>query len=407
MLSPYTVLDLTNDRGELAAMILGDLGADVIKVEPPEGSTSRRMGPFVDDAPELERSLHYYAFNRNKRGITLNLDGEEGKKALLALAAKADFVIESGHPGEMSRKGVGFEAMRRANPRIVYVAITPFGQDGPYAEFAASDLTIAAMGGPMSLQGVASRAPVRLSVPQVWLHASSEAAVAALTAHARMLQDGEAQFVDVSAQTAMVWTMLNGVGAHPVQGHDFQRSGSDVPFGAVIIPLVYECADGYMVLITSGATMVTAVQWLVADGIVPEEWIKAEDWPTYERRLLQGGEMVFELDEVVDAMRRFVRPYTKAELLERGLAENVTLAPVSTMEDLTRFRQLEERGYWISAPLPNGGQVDAPGLFNRLSGVPMNVRFWPPTLGQHNSEILGERLGMAAAEISLASGLDS
>ena len=407
MLSPYTVLDLSNDRGELASMILGDLGADVIKVEPPEGSTSRRMGPFLDDAPEPERSLHYYAFNRNKRGITLDLDSEQGKKALLALVAKADFVIESGHPGEMSRMGVGFEAMRSANPRIVYVAITPFGQDGPYAEFAASDLTIAAMGGPMSLQGVASRAPVRLSVPQVWLHASAEAAVAALTAHARMLQDGEAQFVDVSAQTAMIWTMLHGIGAHPVQGHDFQRGGSDLQLGNMIIPLVYECADGYVVLLTSGATMSTAVHWLVADGIVPEEWIEGEDWPTYERRLLQEGEMVYGLDEVVAALRRFVRPYTKAQLLERGLSESVTLAPVSTIEDIARFRQLEERGYWLSAPLPNGGQVDAPGLFSRLSESPMGVRFWPPTLGQHNSEILGDMLGMAAAEISIASGLDS
>ncbi len=116
--------------------------------------------------------------------------------------------------------------------------------------------------------------------------------------------------------------------------------------------------------------------------------------------------MVYGLDEVVDAMRRFVRPYTKAQLLERGLAANVTLAPVSTIEDIARFRHLEERGYWISAPLPNGGQVAAPGLFSRLSESPMEVRFWPPTLGQHNSEILGETLGMAAAEISLASGLD-
>ena len=148
MLSPYTVLDLTDDRGELAAMILGDLGADVIKVEPPQGSSSRRMAPFLPDGPEPERSLHYFAFNRNKRGITLDLAGDAGRGVLLRLAERADFVIESARPGEMSSLGCGFEELRRVNPRIVYVAITPFGQDGPYAEFPAGDLTVAALAGP-------------------------------------------------------------------------------------------------------------------------------------------------------------------------------------------------------------------------------------------------------------------
>ena len=99
MLGPYRVLDLTNDHGELASMVLGDLGADVIKVEPPEGSSSRRMPPFLDDAPDPERSLHFFAFNRNKRGITLDLKTESGRSELLRLVEKTDFLIESGRPG--------------------------------------------------------------------------------------------------------------------------------------------------------------------------------------------------------------------------------------------------------------------------------------------------------------------
>ena len=107
MLSPYTVLDLTDDRGELASMILGDLGADVIKIEPPQGSSSRRIEPFLDDAPEPERSLLYFAFNRNKRGITLDFTVDAGRRALLTLSKSADFVIESARPGEMSGLGLG------------------------------------------------------------------------------------------------------------------------------------------------------------------------------------------------------------------------------------------------------------------------------------------------------------
>ncbi len=404
MLSPYTVLDLTDDRGELAGMVLGDLGADVIKVEPPQGSSSRRMAPFMEDAPEPECSLHFFAFNRNKRGITLDLTAEAGRKALLGLARQADFVIESARPGEMAELEVGFDALRQANPSLVYTAITAFGQDGPHADFASSDLTIAAMGGPMSLQGDAGRPPVRLTVPQVWLHASAEAAVGTLTAHARMLQTGEAQFVDVSAQAAMVWTMLHGMAAHGIQGFDFNRGGSDLQLGIITVPLVYECADGYVVLITSGATLTKMVHWWVEEGVVPPEWIEGEDWPIYERNLLQQEPLRYGLDEVIDAMRRYVKPHSKGELLELGLREGVTLAPVSTVEDLARFRQLEERGYWLTAPLPNGSQVPTPGPFVRLSETPMAVRRWAPSLGQHNQEVLGGILGLSANEIAAACG---
>jgi crotonobetainyl-CoA:carnitine CoA-transferase CaiB-like acyl-CoA transferase len=404
MLRPYTVLDLADDRGELAARVLGDLGADVIKVEPPEGSSSRGMGPFLEDAPAPERSLHFFAFNRNKRGITLDLTREAGRSVLLRLVEKADFVIESARPGEMDELGLGFDALRQVNPRLVYVAITAFGQDGPHARLAASDLTLAAMGGPMSLQGDPGRAPVRVSVPQVWLHASAEAAVGALTAHARMLGAGQAQFVDVSAQTAMVWTMMNGMVAHAIQGADFNRAGSALQLGVITLPLVYECADGHVVLVPNGATMAKMVHWLVEDGIVTEEWIEGEDWPTYDMRLLQQQALRYSLDEVLDAVRRYVRRHAKNELLERGLRENVTVAPVNTVEDVARFRHLEERGYWLMAPLPDGHEVPAPGIFARLKETPMTVRRWAPKLGEHNEEILGGTLGLSDQEIAAACG---
>ena len=125
------LLDLTDDRGEFTSMALGDMGADVIKVEPPQGSTSRSMGPYMDDAPESERSLHYFAFNRNKRGVTLDLTSEAGRSALLSLAEKADFVVESAAPGEMDRLGVGFDAMKWANPKIVYWPSHPMGRTAP------------------------------------------------------------------------------------------------------------------------------------------------------------------------------------------------------------------------------------------------------------------------------------
>ena len=209
MLSPYRVLDLTDHRGELAGMVFGDLGADVIRVESPVGSEARRRAPLIDSWPEGERSLQFRAFNRNKRSIALDLERADDRKRFVELAAGSDFVIESAPPSMLDARDLGFEVLRKVNSRIVFVQVTPFGNDGPYADYPAADLTIAALGGPMSLQGTAERAPVRVSVPQVWRHTGAEAAAAALIAHARMLRTGEAQFVDVSAQATMTWTMLN------------------------------------------------------------------------------------------------------------------------------------------------------------------------------------------------------
>ena len=201
--------------------------------------------------------------------------------------------------------------MRQANPRIIYVAITPFGQDGPRANIPASDLTIVAIGGPMSLQGHPDRAPVHLSLPQAWLHASVEASVGALTAHALMIRTGEAQFVDVSAQTAMIWTMMQGMVASSVQGRDFNRAGNAIQLGSITLRLVHECADGYVVIFPIGGALSKLVEWCVQDGIVPEDWLTAEDWPMYHFKVLQQQPVFHSIEEVTNMVSEYVKDKTK------------------------------------------------------------------------------------------------
>ncbi len=389
MLSPYRVLDLTDHRGEIAGMILACLGADVIKIEPRGGCPGRRQPPFAG-----ARGLQFDAFNRNKRSIELDLGDESARREFFGLVARADIVLESHQPGSrdpdlagaLVAAGIDFDALRGANPFVVHVRITPFGCDGPRAEWLGSDLVIAAMGGPVALQGSAARAPVRISVPQAWRHAGAEAAVAALVGLRRMQTCGEAQLVDLSAQCAMTWTLLNAMDTEAIQGHDFQRYGSTLQLGGINLPLVYECADGYVVVLATGAVMARLLPLMLADGTVDDQW-RSEDWSTWDARLQMGEAVSIGFDELLDAYRRWLRGQTKRRLLVRGLEVGVSIAPVNTLADALAFDQLAVREFWDTRALRAGREVRMPGAFARPSVTPLAASRPAPAVNEHAGEV--------------------
>ena len=183
ILSPYRVLDLSDDKGLMCGKLLGDLGADVIKIEKPGGDSVRSIGPFYQDIPDKEKSLFWFAYNTNKRGITLNIESDSGQEILRRLIARADLVIESFTPGYMKKLGLAYSALEKVNPRIIMVSITPYGQTGPYSHFKAPDIVAWAMGGQMYPCGDGDRCPVRVSHhSQAYLHAGTAAAAGALIA---------------------------------------------------------------------------------------------------------------------------------------------------------------------------------------------------------------------------------
>lgn len=391
LLAPYRVLDLTDVRGQLTGMMLGDLGADVIRVEPRGGSDARRVGPFLGTGPEGERSLSFAAYNRNKRSVVLDLDDSDDRERMLALAAGADFVIDSGPPSLLDTAGLGFERLREANPQIVHVRVSPFGQDGPRADLPSCDLTIASLAGPVSLQGDPDRAPVRVSIPQTWRHAGAEAAIAALVGHARMRTTGEAVFVDVSAQAAMTWTMLNGLTNHAIQGFEFQRDGSALQIGPRALPLIHPAKDGYVIALGLGAMLEKIRDWMIDAGTIDEAWLAREDWSTYDYRIFRGDGFEITLPELTETFDRFFATRDRSELFLPGLEEkDVTIAPVMRLEDMLEFEQLVEREYFHEIELPAGGTVRAPGPFARPSGQEFAIRHRAPRLGEHSEEILGE-----------------
>ena len=203
LLDPYRVLDLTNERGHFAGKLLADLGADVIKVEPPHGDPARRRGPFVDDIPGPDRSLRWLAWNTNKRSVTIDLDDPAGRDQFLQLAQSADFVLESFAPGHLDDLGLGYDALSAVNPAIILVSISPFGQTGPYRDYLTTDIVSWAMSGNMSITGESSGPPAHVSDDdQSFLHAGGDAAIGALIALTQRSRTGRGQHVDLSIQEA-------------------------------------------------------------------------------------------------------------------------------------------------------------------------------------------------------------
>lgn len=355
LLSGLQVLDFTDHRGELGPWLLGRLGAEVIKIEPVGGSPARSVPPPHTDgqapADGNGSSLQFTAYNDNKRSITIDPEVEADRRVLFDLIAGSEIIFDSGPPGTLPTWGVTEAELQATNPELVHVLITPFGSDGPRANDPASELTLAALGGPMSLQGVRERAPLQVSVPQVWRHTGAEAAVAALVAHQRMKQSGGPQWVDVSAQSVMTWTMLNAMEAHEVQGFDFERAGSTVAL-AVAVDLRRPATDGYVIAAPVGAITASVLDWLIDEGVAPKRWRDVE-WATFDHRALSGEDVDPTYDDLRAALDALCSRYTRAELLARAMDHNATFAPINTLTDLLAFDQLDHRSFWAPATVTN------------------------------------------------------
>jgi len=393
LLHDVRVLDLTDHRGEIGPWLLGWLGAEVIRLEPPEGSAARRAEPRLSPGVEGSPSLQFDAYNSGKRSVVVDLATPAGRAEALELVAGADIVVESGPPGLLAAAGLGRPELEGANDRLVHVLVTPFGADGPRAHQPCSELTLAALGGPMSLQGVRERAPVKISIPQVWRHTGNEAAVAALVALRRMELTGEPQWVDVSAQAAMTWTLLNSMEAHAIQGFDFERTGMNLPL-AVPIALRHHAKDGYSAQSPIGVIVGPFVPWLISEGIAGPHWADQE-WSTYDHRALSGEPVDPTYDELTAAVDELCSRYTRQELLERGLRYGATFAPVNTVVDLLAIEHLERRGYWLRQT-PDGGSdpVRRPGSPVTIDGARLPAPPGPaPEVGEAGSAADLRRVG--------------
>ncbi len=392
MLSRYRVLDLTDEGALLCGQILGDLGADVIVVEPPGGAHTRTKGPFYRGEVDANKCLSWWAVNRNKRGITLDLEAEADRQRYLELATTTDFVIESKPPGYLDGLGLGYEALSKLNPRLVMVSITPFGQIGPKASWAASDLTCMAASGALLLNGDRDRAPVAVAVPQAYLHAGAEAAVGALIAHTGRERDGLGQHVDVSVQTAAMMATQGTVLSAAWGAADTVRLAGGVNFGGIPLRFIYPASDGFVsVTFLFGSAIGPFTRRLMEvmhdEGII-DEATRDKDWFNYTTLLVSRQEPPSELMRCAAAIEEFTKRHTRAELFDMALRRSLLIVPVNSTADVVSSKQLAARNFWIGIEHPELRETFAyPGPFAGLSGTPIKYRRRPPLLGEHNDEV--------------------
>ena len=404
VLSPYRVLDLTTERGLLCGQMLADIGADVVKIEPRGGCAARSIGPFYQDAPHPDRSLYWWAYNRNKRAITLDIESDAGREILLRLVERADFLIESYNPGYLAKHSLGFAHLAKINPALIYVSITPFGQDGPKASYADSDLIVMAAGGPLILAGDADRPPVRLCIPQAYLHASADAAVAALAAHHERVRSGLGQHVDVAAQQSVAMATQSNILAAALGSTEPRRMSGGVKMGPIEIPLVWPANDGYVAITFLFGSALGVFTAKLMNHICEQGFCDAatrdKDWIAYGEQLFSGAEPLSEFERVKGVVRNFTRSRSKAELLALAVERGFLITPVTTIKEVVESPQSASRDYFQSVAHPELGEsFRYPGPFAKFSATPIEYRHRPPRVGEHNSEIYRDELGLSEREI--------
>jgi benzylsuccinate CoA-transferase BbsE subunit len=406
-LEPYRVLDLTHAIGWTCGKLLADLGADVIKIEHPGGDPDRHLGPFYRDEPHPEHSLTWFAAHTNKRGITLNLESADGQALWLALAREADFVVESFPPGYMAQRGIGFRQASALNSRLIWTSITPFGQSGPYAHYRASDLVGMAMGGLMYVCGDADRPPVRMRPAQAYLQAGLQAAVATLLAHHYRVRSGDGQFIDVSMQHAVSWTIIPTRQYWDLNRLLTERNGPSRAFGDQLRRIIFPCQDGHVAVmgVMNAREWGPMVEWLASEGMAED--LTDQSWAILVEHagpssLTQAALTDAELAHVCGVLSRFFRKHLKAELAEEAQRRRIILFPVHTAHDLLEHPQLTARGFFARLEHPELGETLCyPGAPYRFSKTPGQLRRRAPLIGEHNEAIYGGELGLSRAELAV------
>ncbi len=393
-LSPYRVIDLTDERGLLAGQMLARLGADVIQIEPPGGSSARRMGPFDTGG----RSLYWSAYAAGKRSAVLDLQSAEGRGDLERLLAGADILIQNSH-GDRTL-GLDPAALQDRWPHLIVVTVTPFGGAGPKRDWAATDLTLWAAGGPLFPHRDSEGPPLRISVPQAWLHGAADAAGGAMIALFARRLTGRGQHVDIAVQQSVMPTTLSYAAAEAVGHAGYNLFPRPTPEAAARLRgPKWRVADGLVELGIGGGPFGDRTNrlfaWMRQEGALPDRFA-TWNWIPLPPRLPPGDPLESEVEAARDAVAAFLAPRTKAQLEAQAIDRKLLLAPVNTMADLLASAHYRERGAFVTVT-EDGADRTLPGAFARGPAGMFAAPRPAPGLGEHCAAILAEAATTPAA----------
>ena len=406
MLSCYRVLDLTNEKGFLCGKALGDFGADVIKIEKPGGEPDRSKAPFYHDIPDPEKSLYWFAFNANKRSITLDIETADGREIFKKLVKTADVVVESFAPGYLDKICLGYAVLSEINPGIILTSISGFGQKGPYRNYNDRDLAVWALSGYMYITGEPDRPPLAPSYPHAHLIGAMNGAIGTMVALCHRRFTGRGQQVDasshqglcfaISIETKLPWALskIN------VSREGRERMRVFAKDGQVKIPLLWECKDGSVAFFFwVGPNFVKHnrdfVDWISESGVDPGllgqwDWVKDgwNRWTTEEVR------------EIRRTLEKFFMKHTKMELHDGAMEKRIQLTPVLTPKDLLKFPLFQERNFWREIEHPElGTKITYPGGFVKVGVGDCGIRSRAPLIGEHNDEVFRGELSMTTEDM--------
>ena len=377
--------------GAFCAKLLADQGANTIKVEPPGwGDPARREPPFINGVSDPEASSIFLAFNTNKRGITLDIEQPRGRELLLRLVSNADVLIESYPPNHLEGLGLGYEVLRETNPGLILASITYFGQTGPYRDYIGSELVVQALGGFLhAVTGSADLPPMGTALEQMEITAARNGAIAIMAALLHRQQSSEGLHIDLSTMESVVSTPSGLIHPYTFTGRNPKRGGSD---GNVMDGMHLPPKDGEGTLTTAGT-----------GGRAMEAWAEFLEEP----RLLDQkfSTRISRLDNW-KALHSLVAPklstWNNLDLMREAMARGLVIGLVQSPQQVLDSPHLVERGYFVEINHPQAGSLKypSPGFLmdeeNSMDGSKS-----APTLGEHNSAIFGDELGLSVKELSL------
>ena len=379
-LAPYRVLDLTGEAGALCGKILAELGAQVIKIEAPAGDPTRRLGPFKDDIPHREGSLRFASLNVNKRGITLDVESEEGRRLFLALIGRADALIEDQRPGYLDGLGLGHETLLERNPGLVHASITGFGLSGPYRDYKAPDMVTVAMGGILNLSGDPALPPCMPPETQSYYVACLHAAFGTLAALCGRAATGRGQLVEIAAYDCLM-CQEHQVSRYGQDGHIIQREGAQ--HGGAAPGKVFPTQDGFVHVFVS-TTWTEFFQWIGSPAA-----LAGDVWQESHFRRAN-------VDVINPFVEAFTAQYSRGGLSTEGQARHTPIVPVNTPADVAKDSHMHDIGFFSEGEHPYLGAGVYASAPYQMSRTPPQLFRTAPTLGQDNAEVYGE-LGLTSA----------